>query len=269
MELLINPGGVVDSITAPQIETVVSMATNSLKGSFSFNGWMPDVEMESRGVMDKSLRYPYRDYSLRLWNAIVEWVTVYLSEYYHSDEDIKNDIELQDWVEELTREDCGNLQGFGDGESGRIETRAYLVRAVSMVIFTASVQHSALNYTQASMMQFAPAMPLCGFAPPPKTEKPFESVDQWVREMMPNLEVAKMQLDTAELIGVMQYTVLGEYGRDMNYLSATQKDGLRNFEEILSEIGADIQRGNREERLAGLPPYDVLVPKKIPQSINI
>ncbi|KAI0559269.1 Lipoxygenase [Gracilaria domingensis] len=271
VDLLINPGGTIDKITAPQIEITKQVAASSVNSpSFSFNNWMPDKELASRGVLDaKNIRYPYRDYAIRLWGVVNEWVDAYLSDYYKNDKDVLNDTELEAWCEEIIGADKGNLHGFGDGDSGRIKTKAYLIRVVSMIIFTASVQHAAVNFTQSTLMQFTPAMPLAGFHPPPKTAKPFANLDEWVTNMLPDLDKAKLQMDTAELIGVFQYTTLGEYGRDLNFLSDEVESALKNFQEQLSIVGADIQKDNVVERIAGLPPYTQLVPKNIPQSINV
>lgn len=271
IDALINPGGTIDNITAPQIETTMKVSANAVNSpTFCFNDWMPDKELASRGVLhaDK-LRFPYRDYAIRLWNIINEWVAAYLDAYYKSDSDVQNDPELATWSKEIVDESKGNLHGFGDNESGEIKTKAYLIRLISMIIFTASVQHAAVNFTQSSMMQFVPSMPLCGYQPPPKTERPFPNIDDWVTKMLPDLHKAKMQMDTAELIGVFQYTTLGEYGRSLNFLTDEAETALKKFQEQLSLVGADVQKQNEVEREAGLPPYTQLVPKNIPQSINI
>lgn len=271
VDALINPGGTIDKITAPQIEVTKQVAASSVNSpSFSFNEWMPDKELASRGLIGADqLKFPYRDYALRLWDIINEWVTAYLGAYYKNDTDVQNDTELAAWCKEVVDADKGNLHGFGDNDSGKIKTLAYLIRVVSMIIFTASVQHAAVNFTQSTLMQFTPAMPLVGLQPAPNTEKPFNSLDDWVTKMLPTLEQAKLQMDTAELIGVLQYTTLGEYGRSLSFVSDEVELALKNFQEQLSIVGGDIQRGNAVERLAGLPPYTQLVPKNIPQSINI
>lgn len=271
VDALINPGGTIDKITAPQIELTKQVAASSVNSpSFLFNEWMPDKEIASRGLIDADcLNYPYRDHALRLWDIINEWVTAYLGSFYKSDADVQNDTELAAWCTEIVDADKGNLHGFGDNNSGKIKTLAYLIRVVSMIIFTASVQHAAVNFTQSTLMQFTPAMPLVGLHPAPKTEKPFQDLNDWVTKMLPTLEQAKLQMDTAELIGVLQYTTLGDYGRNLSFVSDEVELALKRFQEQLSIVGADIQKSNANERVSGLPQYTQLVPKNIPQSINI
>lgn len=197
-----------------------------------------------------------------MWDIINEWVSAYLGSYYKNDMNVLNDSELAAWCKEITDADKGNLHGFGDNESGQVRTLGYLIRAVSTIIFTASAQHAAVNFTQSPLMQFTPAMPLLGLVtglhPPPQTAKPFGDLNERVRKM-----------DTAEMIGVLKYTTLGDYGRSLNFPSDEVELALKKFQEQLGIVGGDIQKSNAVERVAGLSPYTQLVPKNIPQSSNI
>jgi arachidonate 15-lipoxygenase len=273
VRFLIAPDGVLDSITAPSIMKFAQMAADSITDhanpNVSFNNWMPDVEMERRGVLNaKQLHFPYRDDSIRLWNAILKWVEGYISFYYKSDEDVVNDTELTDWCKEITSKNCGNMPGFGNTADGRITTVDYLVRAVSMIIFTASVQHAAVNFPQSSLMEFSPAMPLNAYAAV-TSERPFSSEEDWVKQMMPDLKSAANQLNLTAVLGSLRYTALGEYSASLSPAPKPVAHALAEFQAELGAIGASIQKRNLEERYAGLPAYDYLVPKNIPQSINI
>lgn len=271
VETLVSPGGPIDLTTAPQIETINLIASRSItQPSFQFNDWFPEKEMARRGVLDaQQLSFPYRDDSLKLWKAIQDWVGCYVREYYKSDVDVKNDRELSDWCHDIVNPQAGNLHGFGETAEGQIQTVSYLVKMVSMVVFTATVQHSSVNFSQSKYMQFVPAMPMGGYTPAPMTPKPFQDIDHWIEEMLPDLDKAMMQMETAELIGVMRYTRLGEYGKDLGYLPDNVEAGLQRFQQELSSISVEIEARNRQEQLVGLPVYDVLLPKNIPQSTNI
>lgn len=268
---LVNPGGIMDKLTAPKNETTIKVVAGAIHSStFSFNNWMPDKELASRGVLHaEKLRFPYRDYAVRVWEAIIQWVSSYVAAYYKSDYDVRNDIELKAWCMEIIDKSKGNLHGFGDNESGEIKTKDYLIRLVSMIIFTASFQHSAVNFPQSSLMQFVPAMPLCGHYPALNSEKPFETFDEFVTKMMPSLKNAKIQMDVSELIGVYQYTTLGKYDRSLKFSPKEVKLALKKFQEQLKLISADIQTQNDNEKRLGLQPCFQLNPKHIPQSINI
>ena len=101
-----------------------------------------------RGVDDTSRLpdYPYRDDALLIWGAISQWVEDYVNHYYSSDAALQGDTELQNWVAELVAHDGGRLNNVG--EANRINTRSQLVELVTLICFTASAQHAAVNYPQ-------------------------------------------------------------------------------------------------------------------------
>jgi arachidonate 15-lipoxygenase len=76
---------------------------------------------------------------------------------------------LQNWVAELISPEGGRVKNVGEMTGGHeiIATRSHLAKILAIIIFTASAQHSAVNFPQASIMAFAPAMPLAGYAPVP------------------------------------------------------------------------------------------------------
>lgn len=242
-----------------------------------FNELFVDVDLERRGVMDSKLNFPYRDDALRVGNAILTWVEAYISAYYKSDADVLSDTELANWVHELTDRDKGTLRGLGDkGGSNKITTVKYLTRVIAHAVFTASAQHVAVNFPQGTTMQFAPAMSLAGYHPVPTIvkagageKKEYASLDELSRKMLPTLENSEQQLVTAETIGVMQYSVLGEYGRSLEFGPEEVGDAMETFQMELGVTDGDLQRRNKEEKKVGLPVYKHLPPKNIPNSINV
>lgn len=274
---LICSGGLIDCITAPSIEDTQRLAAESLVSDFSFNDAMPDVELRARGVCETSdgelvLNFPYRDDALLLWNCILQWVGDYISAFYISDDDVVNDYELQNWGEEIVTH--GRIKGFGEphgtARSGKwVCSKEYLRRVIAMVMFTGSVQHAAVNFPQSTHMQFAPAMPLAGYAEAPTMAKGGDDSDELAMHMMPNLHQAQLQLCAAEMLGVGRYTRLGEYGRHLDFAGAAVQEGLLRFRHQLSVIESGVERRSEVERAAGLPAYDFLAPSKIPQSINV
>src|SRR6185369_2601530 len=144
-------------------------------------------------------------------------------------------------------------------------TFGYLVDLVTMVIFTASVQHAAVNFPQSSIMSFTPAMPLAAFSPAPAVTSgiPREEVFQH----LPPLEEAALQLAVGSLLGGVYYGRLGDYDRNIpgHYFGdARVREPLLAFQNRLIEIELTIGRRNMERT-----PYTTLLPSAIPQSINI
>ena len=99
---LIANKGAVDKLFGGTIETSRGAAIKAVQTADVMNNLLPDT-FAQRGVDDPSaLRdYPYRDDSLLYWDAIQEWVTSYLRNYYETDAEVLEDEELQAWGREL------------------------------------------------------------------------------------------------------------------------------------------------------------------------
>jgi arachidonate 15-lipoxygenase len=256
---LIAPGGAVDAILAGTID---SSRVAAVKGAqailFDFAASSPPERLAARGVSDAEALpyYPYRDLALQLWNAILGWTTDYVGAVYATEDGPANDKQLQNWVAELTSHQGGRVRHVGEPIGGAeiIGTRTQLAKILAIIIFTASAQHSAVNFPQASIMSFAPAMPLAGYAPVP-------SASPWLA-MLPPLDQAFTQLNLGTLLGSVHYTQLGQYGSDY-FSDARIVAALTKFQTAL----AAIEDGMNKSGLAQSYPY--LLPSLIPQSVNI
>ncbi len=264
--LLVAPEGTVDSLLAGTVgadQTLAAKGTQSYL--FNFNTIDFPQTLVDRGVNNsESLPiYPYRDDAQLIWDAIHTWVHDYLYIYYTSDEVVVADQDLQNWGATLASLDGGRIQNFGEDSQGQIKTRDYLVKVVSTIIFTASAQHAAVNFSQKTYMMYVPGFPLARYLMPPTSTEDRESYMQG----LPSLTQAQNQINTLYLLGSVHHTNLGNY-----YASAFPEDdrlkiALNKFKESLSAAAATINERNRSsERLM---PYEFLLPANIPQSINI
>jgi len=262
---LLAPRGGVNALLAATIDNSQVLAVKGLQ-TYPFNQAMLPEELERRGVSDRNLLpvYPYRDDALLIWNAIHEWVSSYIEIYYKSDRDVQQDKELQAWAADLISFNGGRVIDFGE-DNGSIQTRDYLIKATTLIIFTSSAQHAAVNFPQSSIMGYAPAMPLAGYAP--ATDVAGQVSEQDYLDLFPPLDQARKQLNLGYLLGSVYYTQLGQYDR-LHFHSAWVVEPLRKFQEKLREIEKAIEQRNQEATY--LPyAYDYLLPSKIPQSINI
>ena len=57
--------------------------------------------------------FPFRDDTLLLWAAVKRYVSAYLRIYYTSDQDVREDSELQGWIHELTSPLYCGFKGLG------------------------------------------------------------------------------------------------------------------------------------------------------------
>ncbi len=258
---LVAPEGFVDQLMGGTIDqSRVYAMLGAQSWQKTFNQVFLREELSARGVLEKGTLpyYPYRDNALLIWDAIHQWVASYLQVYYPREGDPENDDALQQWLAELTNHEGGRLDDIG--EDGRIRTRAYLGRALTMVIFTSSAQHAAVNFPQSAIMSYTPAMPLGGYAAAPtKIDQPPPA--EWTEMLSPKKQ-ALSQLNVLWLLGSVYYTRLGDYGDDY-FDDSRVKDALAAFQKRLQEIEAEIKASDPNGD------YPFLLPSRIPQSINI
>ena len=261
---LIAPGGGVDAVMGGTIETSRAVAVKAVQ-TWVFEEAHPRVELLRRGVHDLAClpEYPYRDDALLVYDAIAAWVRKYLSIYYASDAVVAADTELRAWAAEIGAQDGGRLRGFGRG--GRIETFDDLCATATLVIFTASAQHAAVNFPQLSIMSYAPAFPLSAFRPAPTS---CDATHEDYLDLLPRLDVAQIQLHLGYLLGSIHYTKLGKYPWHLvpwrHFTDGRVGPHLEAFTKALEGVEATIVQRNRTR-----PSYEVLLPSTIPQSINI
>ncbi|NES72865.1 MAG: lipoxygenase, partial [Okeania sp. SIO2D1] len=258
--ILIAPKGGVDGLLSSTIDNARVLAVLGLQ-SYGFNQAMLPEQLKQRGVDDDKLLpvYPYRDDALLLWKAIHQWVSDYLSLYYSRDEDVQADRRLQAWAGEVMAFDGARVPDFG--EDGGIKTLKYLINAATLIIFTASAQHAAVNFPQKDIMSYAPAVPLAGYLPSSILKG--EVSEQDYLNLLPPLEQAQGQLNLTYLLGSVYYTKLGEYPKN-HFTDSKVKPLLEKFQKNLNQVEATI-----EQRNLNRPQYRYLLPSQIPQSINI
>jgi arachidonate 15-lipoxygenase len=258
---LIADGREVDMSFGGLIQDVRAVAVQSLAQPFFNEGALPN-DLASRGVTSPELQYPYRDDALLLWGAIERWVSAYVRLNYADDAQVCGDEALQAWAQELRAETGGRVKGFGENESGRIETLKYLVSALTRIIFTASAEHAAVNSPQAGLMTFTPAAPCAGYRAAPVSVD--DAGSSPLIDMFAPLELANLQMEFLTLLGGVVHTNLGQYAANW-FTDKRVAEPLRAFQDELAQIENTIKKRNQTR----FGPYPFLLPSQVPQSINI
>ncbi|NEP88986.1 MAG: lipoxygenase [Okeania sp. SIO2C2] len=263
--ILVAPGGTVDSLLASSVGGDQAMAAKAAQSYlFNFNEISFPQTLANRRVTDinKLPTYPYRDDGLLIWNAIEIWVRDYFNICYRNDSAVESDTDLQTWGSTLVSLQGGRLQNFGDDGQGKFNTINCLVKTISTVIFTASAQHAAVNFSQQEMM-YTPAFPLARYLPAPINSQDPESFIKG----LPSLSQAQKQIDTLYLLGSVYYTQLGKYSPSAFPNNNQLQAALKKFQDNLQAAETTIKDRNRHaDRLM---PYEFFLPSQIPQSINI
>jgi arachidonate 15-lipoxygenase len=256
---LVATHGPVDELLGGTIDSTRKLVVEGVR-DYQFDQVMLPNTFKARGVDDPDLlpNYPYRDDALLFWESIRRWVSGFLSLYYRSDADVQADPELAAWFDELKSSEGGRVPGIG--QSGATCTVEYLTDAATLIIFTSSVQHAAVNFPQYDLMSYVPNMPLACYAPAP-TDKNATHADYLA--MLPPLNHANLQMGLGALLGTIRYTTLGQYPEG-HFEDPRVDEPLRQFNDEIRSIGEKIVERNRDRR-----PYEFLGPSGSPQSINI
>jgi arachidonate 15-lipoxygenase len=258
---LLRAGFSVDRVLAGTIDASRNVVVEALAAPYFNEGFLPKA-LAARGVLDSKLEYPYRDDALLVWQAIERWVTAYVGLYYASDTHVSGDGQLTNWAAEIVSPKGGRLLGFGEDGRGKLTTTWYLIKAVTMIIFTGSAQHAAVNFPQADMMTYTPVVPFATYRNAPIS--PSESANNPLLDLYAPMDIAMLQVEFLSALGSVYHTKLGDYPMTW-FRDLAIHAPLERFHQELVEIGKTIEQRNR----ARFAPYPYFLPEKIPQSINI
>ena len=169
-EKLICDGGSIDKIFAIGGEGRKQLMRIGGK-AYSIHWTNIKRSVKERGVEDPNLLpgYHYRDDGLKIWHAIEDFANSILNEFYATDEDVKGDSELQNWAIDIHTNGFPGHQGSKQGHDfpNVITSKAQLVELCTLIIFTGSAQHAAVNFGQYEMYSFSPNAPPGLRLPPP------------------------------------------------------------------------------------------------------
>uniref|UniRef100_A0A3B3BTX4 Si:dkey-17e16.9 n=1 Tax=Oryzias melastigma TaxID=30732 RepID=A0A3B3BTX4_ORYME len=195
----------------------------------------------------------YRDDALKLWNIIESFVRSVVKDYYPSDDAVCKDTELQEWICEIFTQVPASFH-----------TVEEVVKFVTMVIFTASVQHAAVNNGQFDFHSWIPNGSLQLQKPPPTSKG--QSRMNSLLEAFPNIG------DTVKFAAMFwmlsdTYTdmvPLGEYPEE-RFSEPHLKQMIKDFQAELSYLSEEISLRNSK-----LPvPYAYLNPKQVENSVAV
>ncbi|XP_072905118.1 polyunsaturated fatty acid 5-lipoxygenase-like isoform X1 [Hemitrygon akajei] len=164
--LLISEGGVFDQAFSTGEMAKLRILQHALANTTYSSLCLPD-NVASRRV-DKIPNYYYRDDALKIWHAINKFVANIIDIYYKSDASVQEDEEIHEWAKEIFTE--GFLAKQSSGFPTSFSTKGDLVKYLTMVIFTCSAQHSAVNAGQFDWGSWVPNSPSTMQKPAP-TEK--------------------------------------------------------------------------------------------------
>ncbi|POI30323.1 hypothetical protein CIB84_005928 [Bambusicola thoracicus] len=258
--ILINPGGVIDKGSGVTHEGLLLILQRGLEKVTYTSLCLPD-DIQARGV---SLipNYHYRDDGMSLWEAIKRFVSGMVAFYYTDNAAVQGDAELQAWVMDIFTN--GFLGRASSGIPSSLKTVAELNKFLTMVVFTCSAQHAAVNNGQYDMGAFLPNAPSSMRHPPP--EKKGKAFLQHFLDTLPEVDTTANILVALILLSsrLEDIRLLGHYPEE-RFTEAEPRRLIRTFQKDLEDIHERIEERNYETELR----YNYMNPQEIENSISI
>ncbi|XP_073349119.1 hydroperoxide isomerase ALOXE3-like [Pagrus major] len=256
---IVGPAGILN-MTSLGYDGMVELMRRSLSELTYSSVCLPE-NIAARGL-ESIPNFYYRDDGLKLWDIISSFVKAIVKHYYPSDSDVQKDTELQDWISEIFTH--GFLGNKASGFPASFNTAEEVTKFVTMVIFTVTAQHAAVNNGQFDFQSWVPNGSLLLRKPPPTTKG--QSSMKTVFETLPNVgetvKFAAMSWVLSE-----QYTdavLLGTYP-DERFDEPAPKQMIKDFQAELSCLSEAITKRNSQLEV----PYTYLNPNQIENSITI
>ena len=248
-EVLINPGGFVNTIWGGTLESSLKLTDQGVSDLFSnFSDFALPRNLRLRGVDDRSMLrdFPYRDDGLLFWNTLEDYVSQYIGIYYRSNRDVRQDFELQNWLQELrTPVSNGGLGVVSLPE--RLTNRDQLIDLLTQIIFTASAQHSAIAWTQYQYMAFIPNVPGSIYQPIP-TEKGMFTDENSLTNFLPDVTPTFSQVNLIASIGTKRDPkAFTDFGAN-SFQDPRAIKVLTNFQRRLELVEKRILRRNKRRK---------------------
>uniref|UniRef100_A0A3B5Q9C0 Hydroperoxide isomerase ALOXE3-like n=1 Tax=Xiphophorus maculatus TaxID=8083 RepID=A0A3B5Q9C0_XIPMA len=221
---------------------------------------LPD-DISDRGLEDVP-NFFYRDDGLKLWNIIYSFVKETLQYYYKSNQMVLEDQALQQWIGDIYSH--GFLSEKNTGIPIRFDTVGELVKFVTMVIFTCSAQHSAVNTGQYDFIGWMPNTPVTLKCPPPS--KKGEATEETLLDTLPSIDVTVHGMATVWLLSKVSTDAeyLGNYP-EKRFIEDVPLNNIKVFKEQLQELSLQIEARNKQLEL----PYTYLDPKVVENSVSV
>ena len=199
---LINEGGIIDNLFAIGGKGKVELLKRTSKRfRVQWTNILQSTKEHGVDDVDKLPGYYYRDDGVKVWNVVKKFVEGVVDAFYCDDEDVKNDTEVQSWSDDIhTNAFPFSLsdEGADHGFPKELFTKKDLTEYCTLIIFTGSAQHAAINFGQYDLYGFVPNAPATLRHPLP-TRKGEADYNTLLRSL-PDMEDTANQIAIANLL---------------------------------------------------------------------
>ncbi|RXN36484.1 arachidonate 5-lipoxygenase-like protein [Labeo rohita] len=256
-EKLISEDGIITKVGSISGAGMVILMQNAMK-TLTFKSLCLPEDIKVRGMEDVP-KYYYRDDGMMIWEAIHSFVSAVVKIYYDSNKAVQKDVEIQGFVKDVVF-GMNNFDKFPKS----LNSQEQLVEYLTVVIFTASAQHAAVNFGQFDWYGWIPNSLSTMRKPPPQQKGQVDM--KYIMESLPDCVCSSMVLGTVWALSRTQENerLLGMYP-DMYFTEQPAMEAIKTFYNKLEEVTKIIKSRNEKSTL----PYWYLSPDKIPNSVAI
>ncbi|XP_059524879.1 polyunsaturated fatty acid lipoxygenase ALOX12-like isoform X1 [Myotis daubentonii] len=257
---LISDGGLFDKVRSTGGGGHVQLIRRAMT-QLTYRSLCPPDDLADRGLLGIPSALYAHD-ALRLWEIIARYVEGIIHLFYHEDDVVRGDPELQAWCREIT--EVGLCQAQDRGFPVSFQSRAQLCHFLTMCIFTCSAQHAAVNTGQFDWFAWVPNAPGSMRMPPPTTKE--DVTMDTVMGSLPNVWQTSLQMFLPWLLSrpPADMVPLGHH-QEEHFSGPEPKAVLRQFQADLDNLEREIVARNEQLDL----PYEYLKPSLIESSVAI
>ncbi|XP_029025821.1 polyunsaturated fatty acid lipoxygenase ALOX15B-like isoform X2 [Betta splendens] len=258
-QLLISDGGLLQEYTAVGGAATLEYLRRASASLTYQDLCLPD-DVAGRGLANIP-GYYYRDDGLRLWDIIQRYVECVVTCHYHGEDDVIRDSELQSWINEIIV--FGRLGDEKKGFPKSFTSVSELTYFITMVIFTASAQHAAVNNAQLDYFGWMPNAPVGLQCPPPVCRGGCS--ERSLIDAFPDVKSTVHGLATVYLLSKKPADFVPLGGSVAQYFSESGPlEAATRFHRDLKRLSCDIRARNVELPL----PYVYLDPATVEDSVT-
>ncbi|XP_076928432.1 linoleate 13S-lipoxygenase 3-1, chloroplastic-like [Bidens hawaiensis] len=220
--------------------------------------------------------YPYANDGLLIWSAIEELVHTYVNHYYPDDYAVISDTELQSWYSEAINVGHADLRDVNWWPE--LSTPKKLTEILTIIIWTSSAQHAALNFGQYHFGGYVPNRPpLMRKLIPHQHDQEYASFmadpQDYFLASLPSLFESTKYMAVIDIISAHSHEeeYIGEMKDAYTRWPGEPKiiEAFYRFSMKVKNIENEIHKRNADPKLknrcgAGVPPYELLVPTSEP-----